>query len=57
MKNATFFGNYNDPILYKAKLGNTDNFTTQRQVYEMGNATDLRRLPLVAGKKATTFPL
>ncbi|KAK3614694.1 hypothetical protein LTR22_027691, partial [Elasticomyces elasticus] len=28
MKNATFSGNYNDPIPYKAKLGNTDNFTT-----------------------------
>ncbi|KAK0291124.1 hypothetical protein LTR35_001845 [Friedmanniomyces endolithicus] len=53
MNNITFFGDYNDPILYEAKLGNTDNFTTQRQVYDMGNSTVLRLILTSVGFPAS----
>jgi len=46
-------GDYNDPILYEAKLGNTDNFTTQRQVYDMGNSTVLRLILTSVGFPAS----
>ena len=41
MNNITFFGDYNDPVLYEAKLGNLS-FPTERQVYDMENAGVVR---------------
>ncbi|KAK5110180.1 hypothetical protein LTR62_006176 [Meristemomyces frigidus] len=42
MNNQTFYGDYNDPILFEAKLGNINKLTTQQRVIDLGNATVLR---------------
>lgn len=41
MNNITFMGDYNDPVLFEAKLGNT-NFSSMRQVYDLGTNTTVR---------------
>ena len=42
-----------DPILYEAKLGNTNNYTAERQVIDMGNATVLRLILTSVGFPAS----
>lgn len=52
MNNITFLGDYNDPSLLEAKLGNYD-FPVERQVYSYGNSTSIRLILTSVGFPAS----